>query len=74
VDGTPEHEERFEDGSGIVYKESVVGVGDFLFFSLFSFSSIAKQDTTLKQLGLWSCLDSLETNIEPLVLCSDITF
>jgi len=46
---------------------------DFLFFSLYSFSCIAKQVTTLKQLLLLPCLDSLETNIEPLVLFPDIT-
>ena len=46
---------------------------DFLFFSLYSFSCIAKQVTTLKQLRFWSCLDFLETNLERLVLFSDIT-
>jgi hypothetical protein len=40
---------------------------DFLFFSLYSFSCIAKQVTTLKQLRLLSCLDFLDTNLEPLV-------
>jgi len=46
----------------------------FLFFSLYSFSCIAKQATTLKQFRLLSCLDSLETNLERLALFSDITF
>jgi len=39
---------------------------DFLFFSLYSFSCIAMQVMTLKQLQLLSCPDSLETNFEPL--------
>jgi len=43
---------------------------DFLFFSLYSFSCIAKQVTTLKQRQLLTCLDSLERNIESLVLSS----
>jgi len=47
---------------------------DFLFFSHCSFSCIAKQVATLKQLRLLSCLDLLETNLEHLVLFSDITF
>jgi len=47
---------------------------DFLFFSLYSFSCIAKQVTTLEQLRLLSCLDFLETNLERFVLFSDITF
>jgi hypothetical protein len=49
-------------------KRVLLALEDFLFFSLYSFSCIAKQDTTLKQHGLLFCLDSLETNIEPLVL------
>jgi hypothetical protein len=47
---------------------------DFLFFSLDSFSCIAKQGTTLKQFRFLSSLDFLNTNLEPLVLFSDITF
>jgi len=39
---------------------------NFLFISLYSFSCIAKQVTTLKQLRLLSCPDFLETNLEPL--------
>jgi hypothetical protein len=31
LDGTSEHEEWFEGGRRIVYKESVVGVGGFSF-------------------------------------------
>jgi len=46
---------------------------NFLFFSLYCFSCIAKQVTTLKQLRLLSCIDSLETNFEHFVLFSDIT-
>jgi hypothetical protein len=45
---------------------------DVLFFSLYSFSCIAKQVTTLKQHRFMSCLDSLEINVEPVVLFSDI--
>jgi hypothetical protein len=73
LDGTSECEEWFEGGRRIVYKESVVGWEDFLFFSLYSFSCIAKQVTTLKQLRPLTYFDSLETNIEPLVLFFDIT-
>jgi hypothetical protein len=39
---------------------------DFLCFSLYLFSCIAKQVTTLKQLRLLSCLDFLETHFESL--------
>jgi len=54
-------------------KRVLLVLEDFLFFSLYSFSCIAKQVTTLKQFRLLSCLDSLETNIEPLVLFWGIT-
>jgi len=54
-------------------KRGLMVLEDFLFFSLYSFSCIAKQVTTLKQLRLLSCLDFLETNFERLVLFSDIT-
>jgi len=54
-------------------KRVLSALEDFLFFSLYSFSCIAKQVTTLKQLRLLSCLDSLKTNIKPLVLFPDIT-
>jgi hypothetical protein len=53
---------------GLYIKRVLLAVEDFLFFSLYSFSCIAKQDTTLKQLRLLSCLDSLETTDEPLAL------
>jgi len=59
---------------GLYIKRVLLALEDFLFFSLYSFSCIAKQVTTLKQLRLLSCLDFLETNLEPLVLFSDITF
>jgi hypothetical protein len=49
-------------------KRVLLVLEDFLFFSLYSFSCIAKQVTTLKQLRLLSCLDPLETNLEPAVL------
>jgi hypothetical protein len=47
-------------------KRVLLALEGFLFFSLYSFSCIAKQVTTLKQLRLLSCLDFLETNLEPL--------
>jgi hypothetical protein len=54
---------------GLYIKRVLLALEDFLFFSLYSFSCIAKQVTTLKQLRLLSCLalsclDSLETNLE----------
>jgi len=55
---------------GLYIKRVLLALEDFLFFSLYSFSCIAKQVTTLKQFRLLSCLDSLETNLEPLVLFS----
>jgi hypothetical protein len=55
-------------------KRVLLALEDFLFFSLYSFSCIAKQVTTLKQLQLLSCLDFLETNFKPFVLFFDITF
>ena len=51
---------------GLYIKRVLLALEDFLFFSLYSFSCIAKQVTTLKQLRLLSCLDFLETNLEPL--------
>jgi hypothetical protein len=57
---------------GLYIKRVLLALEDFLFFSLYSFSCIAKQVTTLKQLRLLSCSDFLETNLEPLVLFSDI--
>jgi len=53
-------------------KRVLMALEDFLFFYLYSFSCIAKQVTTLKQLRLVSCLDWLETNLERFVY-SDIT-
>ena len=54
-------------------KRVLLALDDFLFFSLYSFSCIAKQVTTLKQLRLFSCLDFLETHLKLLALFSDIT-
>jgi len=51
---------------GLYIKRVLLVLEDFLFFSLYSFSCIAKQVTTLKQFRLLSCLDFLETNLEPL--------
>jgi len=55
-------------------KRVLMALEDFLFFSLYSFSCIAKQVTTLKQLRLLSCLDFLERNIRAPCLFPDITF
>jgi len=48
------------NGSRVAYelyiKRVLMALEDFLFFSLYSFSCIAKQVTTLKQLRLLSCL------------------
>jgi hypothetical protein len=41
LDSTSEHEEWFEGGRRSVYKERLLAVEDFLFFSLYSFSCIA---------------------------------
>ena len=41
-------------------KRVLMALEDFIFFSLYSFSCIAKQVATLKQLRLLSCLDFLE--------------
>jgi hypothetical protein len=41
---------------------------DFLFYSLYLFTGIAKQVTTLKQVQLLFCFDFLEMNIESFVL------
>jgi len=66
-----------KDGSSVAdelyIKRVLIVLEGFLFFSLYSFSCIAKQVTTLKQLRLLSCLDFLETNFEHLVLFFDIT-
>jgi hypothetical protein len=45
-------------------KRVLLVLEDFLFTSLYSFSCIAKQVTTVKQLQLKSCLEFLETNLE----------
>jgi hypothetical protein len=51
---------------GLYIKRVLLALEDFLFFSLYSFSCIAKQVTTLKQLRLLSCSDFLDTNLESL--------
>jgi hypothetical protein len=48
-------------------KRVLLALDDFLSFSLYSFSCIAKQVTTLKKFQLLSCLDFHETNLEPFV-------
>jgi len=47
-DDTSEHGERFKCGRRIVYKQRLLGLDNFLFFCLYSFSCIAKQVMTLK--------------------------
>jgi len=54
-------------------KRVVLALEGFDFFSLYLFLCIAKQVTTLKQLRLLSCIDSLEKDMEPCVLFSNIT-
>ena len=54
-DGTSEHENGSEVADGLYIKRVLLALEDFLFFSLYSFSCIAKQVTTLKQLRLLSC-------------------
>jgi hypothetical protein len=51
---------------GLYIQRVLLPLEDFLVFSLYSISCIAKQVTTLKQFRLLSCLDFLETNLEPL--------
>jgi len=53
--------------NGLYIKRVLLALEDFLFFSLYSFSCIAKQVTTLKQLRLLPPLEFLETNFERLV-------
>jgi hypothetical protein len=53
-------------------KRVLLVLENFLFLSLYTFSCIAKQVMTLKQLRLWFSLDFLETNLKPPVLF-DIT-
>jgi len=45
-------------------KRVLLALEDFLFFSLYSFSCIAKQATTLEQHRLLSCSDSRDTNFK----------
>jgi hypothetical protein len=47
----------------------LLALEDSLFFSLYSFSCIAKQCTTLRQLRLWSCLGFLHTYFDRLGSC-----
>ena len=55
-------------------KRVLLALEEFLFFSHYLLTGIARQLTTLKQLRLRSRHDSLGTNIEPFILFSDITF
>jgi hypothetical protein len=58
---------------GVYTNRLLSALEDFLFFSLYSFSFIANQVSTLKHLGLLSFPDFLDTHIEPPVPVSDIT-
>jgi hypothetical protein len=49
---------------GLYIKRVLLALEGFLFFSVYSFSCIAKQVMTLKQLRLLSYLDFLDTNFE----------
>jgi hypothetical protein len=55
-------------------KRVLLALEGFLLFSLYSFSCIAMQVTTLKQLRLLSYFDFLETNLVRFVFSFDITF
>jgi len=57
----------------VYLKRGLLELEDFLFFYLYSFSYIAEQVMSLRQFRLLFCSDFLETNIQPLVLFSDIT-
>ena len=61
-------------GDKLYIKRCCLLLEDFLFFSLYSWSGIAKQVTTLKQVQLLFLPASRETNIEPVALFSVITF
>jgi hypothetical protein len=64
--------ERVADELSI--KRVLLALEDFLFFSLYSFSCIAKQLTTFEQLQLLSCPDFLDTNFERILSCFDTVF
>jgi hypothetical protein len=59
---------------GLYIKRGCLALVDFLFFSLYSFSCIAKQVTTLKQLRLLTCLDFLKQTSSAFVPFADITY
>jgi hypothetical protein len=61
------HDSRVADE--LYINRMLLALEDFLFFSLHSFTCIAKQFTTLKQLQLLSCLDFLDMNFECIVPC-----
>jgi len=48
----------------VYIKRMLSALEDFLFFSLYLFSCMAQQVTTLKQLRRLSCLDLLDMNFE----------
>jgi len=66
------------DGSGVAaelyIKTMLLALEGFLFFSLYSFSCIENQVTTLKQLRLLSCLQSLDMHFKRLLSRFDISF
>ena len=53
-DGTSEYKDCLAAGRRIVHTESVVGIGEFPFFSLYMFPCIANQVTTLEKAS--SCI------------------
>jgi hypothetical protein len=55
-------------------KRMLLALEDFVFFSLYSFSCIAKQLPTFEQLRLLSCPDFLDANLERILSCFDTVF
>jgi len=68
-DGTSEQEGQFEGGRRSVHKEWLFGVGEFPFLLSLIVHLFSKACTTLNQVRLLSCLDSLDTIFER--SCSD---
>ena len=80
-DGTSEHEEWFQGGRQSVYKERLFRVGGFSFLLSLLVLLNSKASTTLQQLEVLSCLDSLDTNFESTlsqlryyIIVTDITY
>jgi len=73
-DGTSKYEECYVSGRWIVYKDRLFGIGAFPFFSLYSFSWIAKQVMTLKQLPFMTCVNSSKWTSIAFLFAPDLTF